>query len=497
MRWTQFTSTTAAVLLAIAIGTPLAAQQQAAKHHGYKVIDIGTLGGPTSEINFDSRILNRQGAAVGGADTSVFDPICGCYNFHAFRWQNGDLTDLGTLPAGESFSFGIAINSRGNVAGISNNGLIDPVTGVPVFEAVTWSDRKITNLGTLGGSFSLPNDINSRGETAGGAENTIPDPDNLGGALIGLPSPTQYRAVLWQNGKVRDLGTLGDGPDSFALFVNERGQADGMSYTSSIPDPVTGIPPIHAFFWERGRMIDVPSLGGAMVGVSGLNNKGRVIGNSSLVGEVTSHPFSWQAGVLADIGTLGGDNGSATWLNDAGQVVGSADLPGSQTHHAYLWQNGAINDLGTVGTDPCSRADSINSQGQIVGESAKVCGTNDRNNLAAFLQENGEPMIDLNSFVPIGSGIHLGDGVFINDQGEIAVEGSLNGADRIFLLVPGGDCDDACESRIAASQRHISPVHDEVTMRPGSDSPANRVHEFRERLMHRYHIQRHVGAQSD
>jgi probable HAF family extracellular repeat protein len=497
MRSTNLICITLAAMLPAALATPLVAQQQAAKHHGYKVIDMGTLGGPTSGINFDSKILSRRGAAVGGADTAIFDPTCGCYNFHAFKWQNGVLTDLGTLPGGDTFSFGIAINSRGNVAGISNNGLIDPVTGVPAFEAVTWNDGKVTNLGTLGGSFSLPNDINSRGQTAGGAENRIPDPDNLGGALIGLPSPTQYRAVLWQNGKVRDLGTLGNGPDSFALFVNERGQADGMSYTSSTPDPVTGIPPIHAFFWERGRMIDVPSLGGAIVGVSGLNNKGQVIGNSSLAGEVTTHPFSWEAGLLRDIGTLGGDNGSATWLNDAGQVVGSADLPGSQTHHAYLWQNGVIKDLGTVGTDPCSRADSINSQGQIVGESAKVCGTNDLNNLVAFFQENGEPMIDLNSFVPPGSGIHLGDGAFINDQGEIAVEGSLNGVDRSFLLVPAGDCDDACENRIAASQRDIGPVRDDVTTRPGSDSPANRVHEFRDRLMHRYHIHRHVGAQSD
>lgn len=436
------------------------------KHINYKVIDIGTLGGPTNGITFDSRILNRRGIAIGGADTAVFDPICGCYNFHAFKWQDDVLTDLGTLPGGDSFSFGIAINSRGSVAGISNNGLVDPITGVPVFVAVTWNDGKVTNLGTLGGSFSLPNDINSRGQSAGGAENNNPDPDNLGGSLIGLPSPTQYRAVLWQGGKIRDLGTLGDGPDSFALFVNEGGQVDGMSYTSSVPDPVTGVPPIHAFFWKPGQMTDVGTLGGAFSGVTGLNNTGQVIGNSTLAGEITIHPFSWLAGALTDIGTLGGDNGSATWLNDAGQVVGGADLPGSQTHHAYLWQHGVMKDLGTVATDPCSRADSINSLGQIVGESASVCGTNDLSKISAFIEENGEPMINLNSFVPPGSGIHLGDGAFINDDGEIAIEGTLNGVDRTFLLVPDGECHDACESSTASN-----PVTEDAN--PASTAKSN------------------------
>ena len=34
---------TLAALLAVALATPLAAQQQAAKHHNYKVLDVGTL----------------------------------------------------------------------------------------------------------------------------------------------------------------------------------------------------------------------------------------------------------------------------------------------------------------------------------------------------------------------------------------------------------------------------------------------------------------------
>jgi probable HAF family extracellular repeat protein len=484
MRSTNSMYITLAALLTVAIATPLAAQQQAAKHHNYKVIDVGSLGGPTSGFNFNSRIINRKGVAVGGADTGVFDPNCGCYVSHGFRWEDGLLTDLGPLPGGAN-TFAIAINSPGAVAGISENGLIDPVTGAPAFVATIWKNGQVIDLGTLGGSFSLPNDINSRGQAAGGAEDTTPDAFDFGGNTLGLPSPTQWHATLWQHGTMRNLGTLGDGLDSFALFVNEPGQAAGFSFTNSVVNPDTGIPTVDPFFWENGQMVDVGTLGGVFGTVSGLNNRGQVIGTSNLPGDLKSHPFSWYRGVLTDLGTFGGDNGSATWVNDAGEVVGGADLPGSQTHHAYLWKNGVMKDLGAVGTGPCSRADSINERGQIVGESTHVCGGHDS---VAFLWENGGPMIDLNSFVPPGSGIVLNDAAFINERGEIAVDGRLNGDHHAFILVPEGDCDDACESRIAANQSNVAPIQNSATTKSGNDSSTNRAREFYNRLMRRYHI---------
>jgi uncharacterized membrane protein len=50
-----------------------------------------------------------------------------------------------------------------------------------------------------------------------------------------------------------DLGTFG-GPDSAALFVNEKGQVAGTSDANAIKDPGTGRPTVHPFLWERGRM---------------------------------------------------------------------------------------------------------------------------------------------------------------------------------------------------------------------------------------------------
>src|SRR5437660_2326558 len=87
--------------------------QLAAQHTRYKLIDIGTFGGPVSYIAGNEtghRQLNNRGIVAGTADISTPDPNAGnpdlCLNpdcfflSHAFLWQNGVLTDLGTLPGG-------------------------------------------------------------------------------------------------------------------------------------------------------------------------------------------------------------------------------------------------------------------------------------------------------------------------------------------------------------------------------------------------------------
>ena len=137
--------TTLAVLLAVlAIGTPLAAQEHKSKHHQYKLIDIGTLGGPASYYSaagVGSQILNDRGTVTGYGDTPLPDPYSpncwdeDCFLGRAFRWQNGVLTDLGALPGG--FNSAVSgINARGWIAGFSQNGAIDPVTSLPAKQIV-------------------------------------------------------------------------------------------------------------------------------------------------------------------------------------------------------------------------------------------------------------------------------------------------------------------------------------------------------------------------
>src|ERR1041385_4727211 len=103
----------------------------AGQHPRYKLIDLGTFGGPSSRVEDSQRVCNNRGAVIGVADTASpdpFNPNCAspnCVVQHAFKWQNGVLTDLGALFPGGS-SQAIHINERGQVVGASENGLIDP-----------------------------------------------------------------------------------------------------------------------------------------------------------------------------------------------------------------------------------------------------------------------------------------------------------------------------------------------------------------------------------
>ncbi|MGA9393447.1 MAG: hypothetical protein WBV69_23660, partial [Candidatus Sulfotelmatobacter sp.] len=444
MNFKTWTRIIALVLFApLAIPAQLAAQDnQSHKHHHYKLVDIGTFPGLSiynrqvtsngSAVTEFQQILNNQGTLVGGADTPLVNPY-GCFNpfnqsnlcyvQHAFVWQNGKLTDLGTLPEG-SASFAYFLSDNGLIAGGSENGAFDPNIGTPEFHAVLWRNGMIHDLGTLGGTSSLGAGVNDAGQVIGGAQNTIPDQYSF----FGLG--TQTRAFLWQDGAMADLGTLG-GPDAFATYINNIGQVTGPSDTSDIPNSITGAPPQDPFLWQNGKngnkMKDLGNFGGAQAAVNGLNSRGEVTGWLTLAGEQMYHAFLWNGVKLIDlttfIGALGGDYALANSLNDEGAVVGQATFPGDQTEHAVLWQNGVTTDLGTLKGDPCSEADSINSHGQIVGASQSAAGGCNFYT-RAFLWENGGPSVDLNDLVSPHSSLLLTGASWINDEGEITGGGA-------------------------------------------------------------------------
>lgn len=154
----------------------------AAQHTRYKLIDIPTLGGPAAWGQVDgagtTQFINSSGVVVGGAATSIPDPGCsGCFLGHAFRCEDGILTDLGTLP-GVNWSHATSVNARGWATGGSSTASLDPLTGGP-----------------------------------------------------------QERAVLWRDGEIIDLGTLGTGMESAALYVKDGGEVVGFSTVDNSIDP--------------------------------------------------------------------------------------------------------------------------------------------------------------------------------------------------------------------------------------------------------------------
>jgi probable HAF family extracellular repeat protein len=469
----------AALALPVAVAAQdIATQNHKAKYHHYQLIDVGTFGGPNS-YNYATLPINFRGAEAGSADTSLPDPYSpncfqsDCLVSHAFVWQRGVLIDLGALP-GDNSSFASFINARGEVAGVSENGQIDPLTAFPEIIAVLWKNG-IIKLGTLGGNQSSANATNDRGQVVGAALNAVPDPLSNGLSqvfLFGVPAATQSRAFLWTEAEgMQDLGTLG-GTDSTASFVNERGQIAGQSSTNSTPNNVatpfcgTNVPTVDPFFWENGHMTDMGNLGGTCGTPTWMNNRGQVVGVMDLAGDQVGHAFLWDKKEgLKDLGTLEGYSVSAyaNWINDAGEIVGESDsLTASR---AFLWKNGAMTDLGTVAGDTCSGAKSINSRGQIVGWGSADCNHEDH----GFLWENGGPIIDLSTLVLPGSGVTLINALYINDRGEIAGWGLLSNGDfRAVVLIP---CDENHSDVEGCDYDPIEPLS-EVQVRPAQVTQA-------------------------
>lgn len=264
--------------------------------------------------------------------------------------------------------------------------------------AVLWQNGKKRDLGTLGGYGIIAWDINERGQVVGRS-------DKSGGS---------WHAFLWESGAMRDLGTMPGSGSTQATAINERGQVIGTLRGRGGR--------YRAFLWEQGRMLDLGTLGGKEAGASAINNRGQIVGSSltkakDMEGYPIEHAFLWEDGKMRDLGTLpGAASSEALDINERGQVLGEADMTdedGDPITHAFLWQDGTMRDLGTLGGARTS-AFAINNSGQIVGWSEIADSKQTNGNwLHVFLWQKGR-MRDL---APAGNMYSRSEP--INDRGHV------------------------------------------------------------------------------
>ena len=332
------------------------------------ITDLGTLGGSNPSF---VQAINEKGQVIGCsylADNKTQ---------HGFIWENGKMTDLGTL--GGSIFDVTAINENGQVIGRSF--LADSSC-----HGFIWENGKMTDLGTLGGNSSDALAINENGQVIGQSY---------------VAGNKEGHAFIWENGKMTDLGTFGG--NSWALAINENGQVIGGSYFADYTKQ-------HGFIWQNGKMTDLGTLGGSNSNVTAINDKGQVIGHSSLAGDKASNGFIWQNGIMTGLGTLGGNSSDALAINEKGQVIGYSYLAdGSQ--HGFIWENGHMIDLGTLGGS-YSEALAINEKGEVIGQSY-LAGNK---TLHGFIWQNGH-MTDLGSIGKSSSRAWA-----INENGQVCVD---------------------------------------------------------------------------
>jgi probable HAF family extracellular repeat protein len=372
------------ILTAIAAGGLLAALA-IAQTASYTLTDLGPAGNPFSQAGY---VTNR------GVVTGVYTAPDGTQ--HAAVWQGGRLFDIATPGLGGPNSSAGGLNDLGQIVIQGETSAKDPNNenfcgygdGLICLPYV-WQFGTITPLATLGGNNGSWAQVNNRGEVAGFVENGTRDPQCPAGSAVNGTGPQvlDYEAVIWGPGPgaIRELKPLSGDTVGAALWLNDKGQAVGLSGTCAN----VVLPPIafgaHAVLWETdGTPTDLSNLGGtvntAILGrgniALGINNHSQVVGTSSLAGNKANHAFLWtkQTG-MQDLGVLPGDvNSAATSINDRAQVVGQSYGDGGPmmgNPRAFLWENGVMTDLNTLvpANSPLYLliGFSINSRGEIAG----------------------------------------------------------------------------------------------------------------------------------
>jgi probable HAF family extracellular repeat protein len=125
----------------------IAAGFQRADAQEYSVVDLGTLGGDSSEAT----ALNESGWVVGVSTTSAG-------HWQAFLWQQGTMKNLGTL--GGSNSHAARINDSGTVVGWSE-------TPEGVVHACLFEGTNVLDLHVPRYKNSYARGINNRGVVVG------------------------------------------------------------------------------------------------------------------------------------------------------------------------------------------------------------------------------------------------------------------------------------------------------------------------------------------
>jgi probable HAF family extracellular repeat protein len=313
--------------------------------------------------------------------------------------------DLGAL--GGTQSTAASLNKSGQVAGASTtaSGLTHAFRTAPNSAINLLTD----DLGTLGGLYSDARGINASGQV-------------IGVSTDGTGAYFSYRTApnAPVNPSSDGLGTLGGashGPATTVSGIDDAGHAVGESVA------ISGF--FHAFRTAANSPINPATddlagdFGGQSSSAVSINNNGDIVG-TYLPAVAGAYPYAvlLKSGTPTPIGGLG--LGSVASMNDMDQVAINVN------EQAAVWSNGTVAPLAPL----VSAALGINNSGQVVGYAP--AGTAPQH---AFLYTSGVT-VDLNTLIPANSGWTLTSANAINDLGQIAGNGQINGEFHAFRLDP-------------------------------------------------------------
>ena len=272
---------------------------------GYRLVDLGTLGGRSSYAT----AMNDRGDVVGRSQ--VADG-----SYHGFLWRRGRMIDLGTLSPND-------VNNRGQVVGTLDD--------AP--SAYLWKAGRLTDLGTLGGPSTYPVALNDRGQVVG----------------MSSTADRANAAFLWSKGRMRKLPL-----DSVADIDDHARVAGGRA---------AGTGGFHASVWRRGRVTDLGAGAFDRSNAHRINERGWVIG-WTFSADRNERGTLWRNRVATDVGTLGGNSTHLVAINDRGVILGTSQLPDG-TVHPVRWRRGVLTDLTALGIGGDDTLVDLNDRGEI------------------------------------------------------------------------------------------------------------------------------------
>jgi probable HAF family extracellular repeat protein len=307
----------------------LAAGKAHADSLQYSAANIGSFGGSGGTLGY---AINNSGTVVGGSYLpSGYE--------NAFSYNNGVMTDLGTLGGASSTAYGI--NDAGTIVGGSS---------VPSGNSVafSYSSGAMTglNIGALQG-YTNATGINNAGVIVGD----------------GYVNPNTYSqpfdAFIYSGGTYSIISNPGG--TVAANGINSAGVVAGgyaLNYGNFFWDPFT---------YSNGTFNSLGAYGPSWVTyATAINDSGTIVGYHSNPGtNQGGNAFSYSNGTYTPLGALpGGGNTAANAINAPGVIVGFSG------GDAFVYSNGVMSDLNSdlANTLPTTltNATAINDEGQIV-----------------------------------------------------------------------------------------------------------------------------------
>ena len=225
----------------------------------------------------------------------------------------------------------------------------------PRERAISWQNGVFTDLGTLGGNFSRAHQVNNAGVIVGESQT----------------ADGRYRAVVWENGIIRELPPLNvfQYSDANAQSINEHGDIVGEDRNDNWV--------IHAALWPAsGGVVDLGQLPGSDFSrARGINRNGAVFGQSISFSNFVGRPMIWSGGALSEIimppgGRANGNIATGKIFNNAGEFVAEVAPDAFNFGKAIIYRNGAFETLPMLPNafQQLSVPYGLNEAGDVVGE---------------------------------------------------------------------------------------------------------------------------------